>query len=191
MGWGNKLVLKVMVTHYVNDMAMKHIFLFICSSILIFSCNSGNTNNKLVDDSMNTWILDNQELKTILSDYIHVKDESKHENSFIEVFYQVINDSMYSYTLMESNDINAFVYTSPHILFQFEEKLICFYIVGLDVFKINEDFIIEFMKKYYPEQYNYYLKFGDYPPPVTGGGLVWELTFQNNYLISKNIYYTQ
>jgi hypothetical protein len=149
-----------------------------------------NLYDKPADISINTWILDNPKLKSILSDYIHVTDSSS-KNSFIQIWYRVINDSTYSYTLMESADINAFIYSPPHIIFQFERKLVCCCIEGLDIFKINDDFLVEFMKKNYPEQYKYYLEAEDYPPPITGGGLEWELVFQNDSLISKDVYYTQ
>lgn len=174
---------------------MKYIFLF--SIVLLLSCNSGSKsddqNSDSVDISFDTWILDNQELKSILSDYIHAVDEySSRENSFIQMWYRAINDSTYSFTLWAWSDINTFVYQPPHILFQFENHLIFFHIFGLDIFRINDDFIVEFMKKNYPDQYkNYYLKVGDYPPPKTGGSLEWELIFQNDSLIKKEIYRSQ
>ena len=173
-------------------------YVLICCSMLLFACNSvnklGNQNSNSVDISLNTWILDNQEIKSLLSDYIHavaVDEYSKGKNSFIEMQYRFINDSTYSYTLWESIDITPFIYSPVHIIFQFEQKLVCCYIFGLEIFRINDDFLVKFMKKNYPRQYNYYLKYGDYPPPPTGGGLVWELIFQNGHLISKKVYYTE
>ena len=177
---------------------MKHVLLY-CIGLLLVSCNSGtnsdNKNSNLVDISLNTWILDNQELKSILSDFIQASnDDSGRENSFIEISYRAINDSTCSYTLFEWIDINSFIYPPPHIIFQFEKKMVVFYIEGLeglDIFRINDDFLVEFMKKYFPDQFNYYLKVGDYPPPITGGGLVWDLIFQNGKLISKYEYHTR
>jgi hypothetical protein len=169
---------------------MKYILLISIS--VLFSCNSGSNPNNSVDISIDIWILDNQELKSILSDYIHAVGEySGRTNSFIQMWYRVVNDSTCSYILSESADINAFIYSTPQVIFQFKGKLICCHIFGLDVFKINDAFLVEFMKKNYPDQYRYYLKVGDYPPPITGGGLEWELIFQNDHLINKKVHYSQ
>lgn len=176
---------------------MKYVLLFSIS--LLLSCNSGNNsenqNSNLVDISLNTWILNNQELKSKLSDFIQAShDDSGRENSYIQIFYSAINDSTCSYNFFEWIDINSFIYRHPHVIFQFEKKMVFFYVEGLeglDIFRINDDFLVEFMKKNFPDQYNYYLKVGDYPPPITGGGLEWELIFQNGKLVRKKEYYTQ
>jgi len=56
---------------------------------------------------------------------------------------------------------------------------------------MNEDVIVEFTKKHFPDLYNYYLELGCFPMPPTGGSLQWELVFQYDSLISKVEYYTQ
>ena len=178
-----------------RNMVVKFIFLF-SISLLLFSCSPGrnaDNPNNLADISLNTWILDNQELKSILSDYIRALDgHSSRNNSFIEVCYSLMNDSTYIYTLYEGIDINSFIYTPTYTLFQFENRLICFQIYGgitdgLDIFKINDDFLVEFMKKNFPDQYDYYLRAGDFPPPITSRLLQWNLVFQNGELIKKEI----
>jgi hypothetical protein len=181
-----------MVLEKNGRLMMRNILLFICSTLL-FSCNSDKSENKSVDipyDSI--WILDNEELKSILSDYIHIQDDKPvHENYYIYISHRVINDSTCSYTLMAWMDINFFTMEPPQVLFQFENRLVCCHIFGLDIFKMNDDFLVDFMRKNYPDQYEYYLKAGFYPPVITGGGLVWELIFQDNCLISRREFYDQ
>ena len=173
---------------------MKYILLGF--SILLFSCHSGklekdNGNSNTVNISIETWVLENPKLKSELSDYIiQVEDELK-DGTFIMIDYKAINDSTCRYDFGVSLDNNIFIYPTPHVLFQFEQQLVSLHIEGLDIFKINNDFILEYLKKNYPDQYDYYLKYGDYPMPPTGGGLQWELVFQNDSLISKEEYLTQ
>lgn len=157
-------------------------------SLLLLSCNSGKQSTNLIDISLDTWILENQEVKSLLSDYIHaLKKYPSREKSFIVMDYRVINDSTFSFILWESVDICSFIYLAPLTIFQFENRLICLKTNQLNIFRINDDFLIEFMKKNYPDQYMYYLKFGNYPPPITGGWLEWELFFQNDHFICKKV----
>ena len=177
---------------------MKYIFIGI--SILFFSCNTNSNSGKpekssmssmTLDISMDTWILDNQEIKTLLSDYINkVKDDFKEEDHII-ILYRALNDSTYRYIFAVGFSITSFVDTPPHLLFKFEEQLICVEIEGLDIFKMNEDVIVEFTKKHFPDLYNYYLEYECFPMLPTGGSLQWELVFQYDSLISKKEYYTQ
>ena len=174
---------------------MKYILLGF--SILCFSCHSGkpekdDMNSNTVDISMDTWILGNEALKSLLSAYIvQAKDELKNGN-FVVIYYKAINDSTCRYVFCVSFDINTFIDDfSPLVLFKFEQHLISFHVKGLYIFKMNDDFLVEFMKKNFPKQYNYYLRDGDYPIGATGGGLTWELVFQNDSFISKEEYYTQ
>ena len=166
-------------------------YVLIFSSILLFSCNSErssvNQNINSIDISLNTWILDDKEVKSLLSDYIRsVSKYSRRKNSIIHMRYSIINGNTYSFYLWENIDIKSFINSPPYIIFQYKKRLVCFYIDGFDIFRINNDFIVKFMKKNYPIQYDYYLKYGDYPPPITGGGpLEWELIFQNDRLIRK------
>lgn len=169
---------------------MKNVFLSL--SLLLLSCNSEQSNFHFVDISLDTWILENQEIKSLLSDFIHSTEEySNRKNSFIVMWYSVKNDSTYSYVISESHDICSFIYPAPHTIFKYENRLICCRIYELDIFRINDEFLVKFMKKNYPDQYAYYLKVGNYPPPITGGGPGWVLTFQNDCLISKEVYNMQ
>jgi len=175
---------------------MKYILLGF--GILLFSCHSGklekdngNSNSNTVDISIDTWIIENPQLKSELSDYIiKVEDEIK-DGNFIEINYKAINDSTCRFVFWVSLDNNIFTYHIPHVLFKFEQQLVSLHIEGLDIFKINNDFILEYLKKNDPDQYDYYLQYGDYPISPTGGGLQWELVFQNDSLISKEEYFTQ
>jgi hypothetical protein len=178
--------------------------LIIVIYILLLTCKSGNKddkeieistkakNSELTEISVNTWILEDKKIKSFLSDYINSKEHySLLRNNLIIISFYVINDSTFRYVLKESLDIYTFLYDPPHMLFKFENRLVCLRISGLDIFKISDDFMVDFMKNNYPSQYKYYLEVGDYPPPVTGGCLVWKLTFQNGELISKEEYHTQ
>ena len=94
---------------------MKYILLGF--SMLFFSCHSGkpekdNRKSNTVDISMDTWILDNEELKLILSDYIsQVEDELKN-GRFIEIWYRAINDSTCRYVFGVSLDIYSLNHNS-------------------------------------------------------------------------------
>lgn len=159
---------------------------------LLLSCDSEQLNNQFVEISLDTWILKNKEVKSLLSDYIRaLKKYSNHKNSFIQMSYRVISDSTDSYTFSQKSDIYSLIHPVPHAIFKFKNHLICCKINGLDIFKINDDFLIEFMKRNYPDQYAYYLKVGDYPPPITREGPEWKLTFLDGYLISKEVYNSQ
>ena len=156
-------------------------------SLLLLSCNSSKPNINLIDISLDTWILENQEIKSLLSDFIHALEEyPSDEKSFIAMQYGVINDSTYSLTLSDV-DICACIYPAPLTIFQFENRIICLKTNQLTIFRINDDFLDEFMEKNYPVQYAYYLKFGNYPPPITGGWLEWELIFQDDHFICKKV----
>ena len=173
---------------------MKYILLGF--SILLFSCHSGkpekdNMNSNKVDISMDTWILDNQELKSILSDYINKAKSEMRDGNFIGIYYKAIDDTTNRYFFVVEFDINALLVFPPHLLFQFEQQLVSLHIEGLDIFKMNDDFIVEFMKQNFPEQYDYFLEVGEYPMPTTGGCLTWVLVFQNDLLISKEEFITQ
>ena len=179
-------------------------YIFIAISLLFFSCNTNtgkpeksSMNNMLLDISISidSWILDNQELKSLLSDYIsEVKDDfgkEGHKEDHIQIDYRVLNDSTFRYVLSVGASINSFVDSPPHLLFKFEEQLICVYIEGLYIFKMNENVLVEFTKKHFPDYYNYYLELGCFPIVPSGGSLEWELVFQDDSLVSKKEYYTQ
>jgi len=175
---------------------MKYILTGIC--VVLFSCNSGKYENYTmnrftVDILTDTWILDNQYLKSILSDYVDQVKDGLGKEDIIVIDYKAINDSTCRYTLSVGFDISSFLDDPPHVLFRFEQLLICLYIDGLNIniFKMNEEFLAELMKKNFPDQYNYYLKFGTFQMSATGGSLVWELVFQNDRLLSKDEYFTQ
>ena len=151
--------------------------------------NTDCPNTNSIDISINTWILKDTVLAPLLSDFIQALDEhATRENPFICILYFVINDSTYFYTLSENASSCKFMYGSPHILFIFENRLICFEFGGLHetpVFKINNDFFVEFTKKNYPDQYEYYLEFGECPPPPGGAAFERTYRFQNGKLIDN------
>ena len=76
---------------------------------------------------------------------------------------------------------------TPHLFFYVNENLVSLRVRGLNDFSLDHDSIVNIMKIKFPEQYEYYLKYGSIPPPITAMEVIWRLTFQNGKLIRKEI----
>lgn len=150
----------------------------------IFTINCKSQTNSLQFDN---WILDNKELEESILNFIDSTDHFKHLNKFVFIQYNVINDSTCSYTLDYCIDIYTLIVWPAQLFFYVKNNLVCLYVAGLDSFKLSEDFLVKIMKAYFPDQYKYHVKNGDYPPPYTSMPIVWKLTFQNNKLITREI----
>jgi len=53
------------------------------------------------------------------------------------------------------------------------------------LFKMKRDVIDNYVRLYFPEEFNYYQDNNDYPPPPTSREIVWILTFYEGKLIEK------
>lgn len=54
-------------------------------------------------------------------------------------------------------------------------------------FKLKKDVIDDFVRLFFPEEYNYFQNNNDYPPPPTSREVVWILTFKKGKFIEKQV----
>jgi len=71
------------------------------------------------------------------------------------------------------------------------EKIIALSFFHSNSIRLIDDIGWSILKDIYVEEYKSYIEHGDYPPPPTGGGIVWELVFKNDVFIKKKVYETQ
>jgi hypothetical protein len=165
---------------------MKQIILLSCF-LLICSCNSNK--NFVISYENNTWIIGNAVLKELIINYVDsVKTNNK--KKFVCIDYRKVNDSTSIYSLHHCADINDLIYGSPPLLFLSVERILVYIsIAGFEDFQLDKISLIKIMQLYFPDQYQYFIECGEFPPPITGGELVWEVTIQNGKVIKKKTYY--
>lgn len=154
---------------------------------LIYSCSSDK--NFVINYENNIWIIENTVLKELIVSYA---DSVKTGNGkkFVRIDYKRVNDSTSIYYLNHCEDINNLLYSSPPLLFLNVQGILVYVsIAGFKDFELDKISLIGIMKLYFPDQYQYFIECGEFPPPVTGGELVWEITIQNGKVIEKKTYY--
>jgi hypothetical protein len=75
----------------------------------------------------------------------------------------------------------------PQVFFTIDDQLVGFIFGHPDCFRLSKSSLVSIMKNYLPGDYEYYLKFNDYPPPSSGMDEIWKLKFKNRKLIKKQI----
>jgi hypothetical protein len=75
----------------------------------------------------------------------------------------------------------------PQVFFTIDNQLVGFIFEGVDCFALTKSSLISIMQSYLPEDYEYYLKFNDFPPPITARDEIWKLRFKNGKLIEKQV----
>ncbi len=149
------------------------------------SCNP-NINNAR-NNEMVTWELNNDQLKEQILFYIDSVNVPDMKNKFVYIEYEAVNDSTYKYTLDYCFNAYSLIYSPPVLFFEVKGNLVCMSVNGLNDFLIKRKPLIGVIKTRFPDQYEYYNKNGDFPPPITAREVLWELTFQNGKLIRKEL----
>jgi hypothetical protein len=151
----------------------------------IYSCSSNiNLKNEL---NLNFWLFDNTVLQGLILNYVDsVKWNSKER--IVNIEYENIDDSTKIYTLGYCIDINDLIYNHPQLFLGVEGILVSISVKGFKDFQLSQESINRMIKLHFPEQYEYIIKYGELPPPVTEKKIFWKITVQNEKIIDREIY---
>ena len=135
---------------------------------------------------MINWEINNNALKEQILAYIDSVETPNIAEKIIMVTYKTVEDTSI-YTLGYCINISTLQYFPPCLFFEINGNFGFLSIENYFDFSLADESFIKIMKSYFPNQYDYYKKYGDYPPPITAREILWKLTFKDNQLIKKEI----
>jgi hypothetical protein len=131
--------------------------------------------------------LTNQELIAQIRLYQKTVKVPSVKNKFVVVYCKKIDKTINEYSLIYCIDVNRLLLDPPQVFFTIDNQLVGFIFEGVDCFALTKSSLISIMQSYLPEDYEYYLKFNDFPPPITARDEIWKLRFKNGKLIEKQV----
>lgn len=138
------------------------------------------------DESMINWEINNKTLKEQILAYIDSVETPNIADKVIMVTYKSVEDTSI-YTLGYCINISTLQYFPSCLFFEINGNFGFLSIENYLDFSLADESLIKIMKSYFPDQYDYYKKYGDFPPPITAREILWKLTFKDNQLIKKEI----
>ena len=163
--------------------------------LLFTSCNS-NKNNK---NHENYYLeINNKELTKQIIEYKHFIDSLSQGRSFVLTVYCLeINDSVNKYVVSFISSAFGLSNHSYHFKCKVEDFDVLFIMVSglvnspdygktdLNFFKVKQPVILADIKKYFPEEYKDFIKYGNFPPPDMFEPEILHLTFVRDKLVKK------
>lgn len=163
---------------------MVRIFLI---SFFIFSGISCSLQHQNVrNELMINWVINNKILKEQILAYIDSVETPNIADKVIMITHKTIEDTSI-YTLGYCINISTLQYFPPYLFFEVDGNFGFLLMENNFDFSLTDETLITIMKSYFPDQYDYFKKYGDYPPPITAREILWKLTFKGNQLIKKEI----
>lgn len=156
------------------------IILFIIFSEI--SCSFQHQNVK--DELMINWKVTNEILKEQILAYIDSVETPNITAKIIMVSLKTKEDTSI-YTLGYCINISTLQYFPPSLFFKVDENFGFLTMENNVDFSLTEEALIIIMKSYFPDQYDYYMKYDDYPPPITAREVLWKLTLKGDQLVKK------
>ena len=163
--------------------------------LLFTSCNS----NKNHENHENYYLeINNKELTKQIIEYKHFIDSLCQGRSFVLTVYCCeLNDSANKYVISKESSAFGFPINSYNFKCKVEDFDVLFIMVSglvnspdygktdLNFFKVKQPVILEDIKKYFPEEYKYFIKNGNFPPPDMFEPEILHLTFVRDKLVKK------
>lgn len=135
---------------------------------------------------MSNWVINNIILKKQILAYIDSVETPKIADKVIMIVQKTVGDTSI-YTLGYCINISTLQYLPPYLFFEVDGNFGFLSIEDQFDFSPTDESLLKIMKLYFPDQYDYYKKFGDYPPPITAREILWKLTFKDDQLIKKEV----
>jgi hypothetical protein len=133
-------------------------------------------------------MFENTVLQELILNYIDSVKSGNNER-IVHIDYEKVDDSTKIYTLGYCIDINDLIYNHPQLFLGVEGILVSVSVKGLNDFQLNQESINRIIKLHFHEQYEYIIKYREFPPPVTEKKLFWKVTIQNGKVIDKEVHY--
>ena len=160
-------------------------YLFLLLILTYSSCTRQKSNNMKTQLVINNKILKNEIIR-----YTQEVEASKIKYKYP---YLTINDlgaDTVEYTINYFYSPHFFNYHPIAFFVETENLLVPVEIQGLMfksefMFELKKDVVMDYVKKYFPLEYKYYLENKDYPPPPTVREISWILIFKEGKLIEK------
>jgi len=161
--------------------------------ILLFTSCKSNKNNE------NYYLeINNKELIKQIIEYKHFIESLNQANSFVlKIYCLELNDSVNKYVISKESSAFGFLNNSYNFKCKVEDFDVLFIMVSglvnspdygktnLNFFKVKQSIILEDIKKYFPEDYKYFMKNGNFPPPDMFEPEILHLTFIRGKLVKK------
>ena len=161
--------------------------------ILLFTSCKSNKNNE------NYYLeINNKELIKQIIEYKHFIESLNQANSFVlKIYCLELNDSVNKYVISKESSAFGFSNNSYNFKCKVEDFDVLFIMVSglvnspdygktnLNFFKVKQSIILEDIKKYFPEDYKYFMKNGNFPPPDIFEPEILHLTFIRDKLVKK------
>ncbi|MCF8381672.1 MAG: hypothetical protein K9H49_19010 [Bacteroidales bacterium] len=136
------------------------------------------------NELMINWVINNKILKEQILAYIDSVETPNIADKVIMITHKSIEDTSI-YTLGYCINISTLQYFPPSLFFKVDENFGFLLMENNVDFSLTEEALITIMKSYFPDQYDYYMKYGDYPPPITAREVLWRLTLKEDELVKK------
>jgi len=170
-------------------MEMKKIFLYIFLFIITYSCSNNEVRKDEREANLNFYQITNEILLREVEMFLDsVSPTRKFKNTEKKIM-------CISVMFFEDTILYTFYYPLSPYIDKFYSK-VNDNIIAIDFYQAR-DFILsdnlawEYLKEFFPDEYDYYLENDDFPVPITGGGTEWKLLFHDGKLIKKVEYQTQ
>ncbi len=162
--------------------------LFVLAIIIFCSCN----NYKTIPESKELifYEITNEDLVHEIEMYIGSVDVHNNEEKIMNVYVIQLNDTTI-YELSYATSAFGLIVNPLTIFAKVKENIVAFSYHNAKGIKMPDSLAWKYLKDYFPKEYEYYQKNNDYPPPTTGGGIEWRLTFKDGKLIDKEEMMTQ
>jgi len=174
---------------------IKKTVLLIGTLMLALSCSYNHNKNSNNLEKFIYLEINNDELKKQIISYNKMIESSASKDPYIiSVLFKQINDSISKFYISE--ELNSFsLEDTPFFLIQVDTLDVFFTIDGMNnffeyeksFFKMKEEIIIEVLKKYFKDDYDFYLRDKELHVSVLGSCEIWELTFLRDSLMSKEV----
>lgn len=155
--------------------------------LFIFLINSCSSQNQNINDELTmNWVVSNKLLREQILFYIDSVNTPDIEDKFPLISLKFMGDTSI-YTIGYCINIFTLTYCTPHLAFDINGNFVCLSIENSYDFSLSNESLIGIMKIHFPDQYEYYKKYGDYPPAITAREILWVLTFKGDQLIKKEV----
>ena len=164
---------------------MVRVFVYILVGILLlFSCKNHGGNNGMHKAEIPFALIKNESLVREIKLYINSVNIPTLKNKIVQVSISQFEDTTV-YKLYYATCAFGLIITPSTFYTKVDEELIAISYDGVKEIGLSESVAWEYLKEVFPEEFNYYQVYNDYPPPPTSREIVWILTFKEGMLIEK------
>lgn len=159
----------------------KNFFLYFMS-IMFFSCIINEKKNI----EMPKYQLNNKVLVNEILSYIESNNVAAFNQEVMSVEVSQYQDTTI-YELTSAISAYGLITTSSTIYLDISGNTVALSYKGVKDIHLPDSLAWQYLKEIFPEEYAYFEKNNDYPPPPTGKNVIWRLTFKGWKLVNKQI----